>query len=90
MARGLGLATATTSAAVLPHLEQRVRSAISLRVTVCQRFRLDLTARAAVTDDAHQELAEAIGQFPDVREHSHAPMVLTDGWGVHAVLGERR
>jgi hypothetical protein len=31
--RGLGIATATTSAAFQPHLEQRVRSARSLSVT---------------------------------------------------------
>jgi hypothetical protein len=45
---GLGLATATTSAA-FPHL--------------AQRFRLDLTHRAAVTNHTYQELAEAIAQF---------------------------
>jgi hypothetical protein len=32
-ARGLGLATATASAAFFPHLEQRIRSAISFSVT---------------------------------------------------------
>jgi hypothetical protein len=32
-ARGLGLATATTSAAFFPHLEQRIRDASSLSVT---------------------------------------------------------
>jgi hypothetical protein len=36
---------------------------------------LDLTARAAVTDDAHEELAEAIVQFLDVSEDAHRRMM---------------
>ena len=63
-ARGLGFATAKTSAAFSPHLEQRIRCARSFSVTfqpdqAWQRFWLNLAARAAVTDDAHQELAKA-------------------------------
>jgi hypothetical protein len=44
---------------------------------------------AAVPNDAHQELAETIVQFPDVSEDAHGRMVMTAGVGVHAVLGER-
>jgi hypothetical protein len=35
-----------------------------------QRLRLDLADRAAVTDDAHEKLAEAVVQFLDVGEHA--------------------
>jgi hypothetical protein len=48
MPRGLGLATATTSAAFFPHFEQRIRCASSLRVIdtadqARQGLRLDVT-----------------------------------------------
>jgi hypothetical protein len=67
----------------LPHLEQRIRSASPLRVTdqpdeARQGFRVDLTARAAVTDHTHWELTEGIVQFPDVGRHAYARMVLTE------------
>jgi hypothetical protein len=50
---GLGLATATTSAALFPHFEHRIRCASSLSVTgptnqARQRVRVDLATRAAV------------------------------------------
>jgi hypothetical protein len=76
----------------LPHLEQRIRSASPLRVTdqpdeARQGFRVDLTARAAVTDHTHWELTEGIVQFPDVGQHARAHGA-DRSWGVHAVLGE--
>jgi len=79
MPRGLGLATATTSAAFLPHCEQRMRSASSLSVifqpTRRKCLRLNLTARAALADHPHEEVAEAIVELLDVREHAHPRMV---------------
>ena len=73
--RGLGLATATTSAAFFPHLEQRIRSASSFSVTFqpprrSERLRLYFPAGATLAHDTHQEVAEAVVQFLDVGEHA--------------------
>lgn len=43
------------------------------------RLALELAASAAVADDAHQELAEALVQFVDVAEDAHVYMVPTAG-----------
>ena len=56
--RGLGLATATTSAAFFPHLEHRIRGSSSPSVTfrptkARESFRLDVMHRTAVADHAH-------------------------------------
>jgi hypothetical protein len=50
---------------------------------------LNLTTRAAVTNHTHQELAEAIVQFLDVREHAHERMVLTRPAARACSTGER-
>jgi hypothetical protein len=47
--------------------------------------RRPFSARAAVIDDAHPELAEAVVQLLDVGEH--ARMVLVADAAVHAVAG---
>ena len=55
-----------------------------------ERFRLDVSGRAAGASNAHEEVAEAVVQFCDVRQHAHGRMVLTAGDGVHAVRGNVR
>ena len=50
-------------------------------------LRLNLTARAAFAHNADQEVAEAVIQSLDVRQHAHARMVLSGSERVHAVSG---
>jgi hypothetical protein len=80
--RGLGLATATTSATFFPHREQRIRVASAASVTFLpsepgERFRLDVPRGAARAGDAHEELAETVLKPLDVRQHARLRMVLT-------------
>lgn len=63
MPRGLGRATATTSAAFFPHSEQRIRCASASSI-------VDQPTRCARAH-AHQEPPEAVIQLLDVSEHSH-------------------
>jgi hypothetical protein len=69
--RGLDFATATPSAAFFPHLEQRIRGASSVSVTFQptrrERLGLNLAARGALAQHAHQEITEAVVQPLDVR-----------------------
>jgi hypothetical protein len=41
-------------------------------------LRLNLTARAALTHDTHEEVTEAIIEPLDVREHAHGQMARTN------------
>jgi hypothetical protein len=92
--RGLGLATATTSAPFFPHLEHRIRSASSLRVIdtadqARQCLRLDVTRGAAHAAHAHQEFTKAIVELLDVSEHAHPRMVRRAGPVRPCSSGER-
>jgi len=51
--------------------KNRSRSASALYVISTVATDEDLTAGAAVRDDAHQELTEAIVELPDVSKHAH-------------------
>jgi len=95
MPRGLGLATATTSAAFFPHREQRRPCASSLSATDQPTSRARASGSISrqvphLADHAHQELTKAIVQLLDVRERAHRRMVVTAGAAVHAVPGESR
>jgi len=46
-----------------------------------QCLRLNFTARAAATDDTHEELAEAVVQILDMGEHEHGRTVGDGGRG---------
>jgi len=48
-------------------------------------LRLNLTAGAALADHMRQEIAEAIVQPLDVRQHPHARMVRSGGERVYSV-----
>ena len=48
---------------------------------------LNLTAGTALAHDADQEVAEAVIQSLDVKQHAHARMVLSGTERVHAVGG---
>jgi|SRR5215469_10732927 len=79
---GLGLAIATTSAAFFPDLEQHFQPTgpaeghfPANQASEC--LRLNLTASAAIADHAHEEVAEAIVQPLDVRQHAYGRMVRT-------------
>ena len=75
MPRGLGLATAPTSAAFFPHCEQRIRSASSVSVT----FQPNRRARASGSTEAKRRkrsshapgTGEAVVEFLDVSEDPH-------------------
>jgi Short C-terminal domain len=54
-----------------------------------QRLGLDLADKAAVADDAHQELPEAVVELLDVSEDAHLRMVRSSVSGVHAVPNRR-
>ena len=67
MPRGLGLATATTSAAFFPHCEQRRRGATALSV-------VDQPARRAGASRSISRTA-AVVELLDVSEHPHPRML---------------
>jgi hypothetical protein len=84
-------ATATTSAAFFPHLEQRIRGASSVSVTFQPTRRASAWGGisrpgAAFAHHAHQKIAEAIVKPLDVSKHAHGRMVRSRGGRVHAVL----
>jgi hypothetical protein len=93
MSRGLGLATATTSAAFFPHREQRNLGASALSVVdrpqqARQDFWCDVTRGAARAAHAHQELPEAVVELLDVSEHTHWRMVRGGVGRVYSALGK--
>src|SRR5215472_19113964 len=78
--RGLGLATATTSATFLPHCEHRIRSARAASVT--ERPAIRASASGSMCRDApHGQVTrtmkspEGVIELPDVRQHAHGRMV---------------
>jgi hypothetical protein len=54
----------------------------------CEGGRLNLTAGAALTHDAHEEISETVIEPLDVRQYAHARMVLTADGRVYSVPTE--
>jgi hypothetical protein len=78
--RGLGLATATTSAAFLPHWEQahpwhELFERHPPADDAGEGLRLNLTTGTALAHNAHEEIAEAAIEPLDVSQDAHPRMM---------------
>jgi len=89
--RGLGLATATTSATFLPHCEHRIRAAraasVAERPAILASASGSMCRAAPHAGHAHDEVAEGVVELRDVRQHPHERMVRSSAKRVYSVRG---
>jgi hypothetical protein len=90
--RGLGRATATTSATFLPHCEQRIRVASVASATFLPTSRASASGSMCLdaphgAGDPHDEVTKGIVEFLDVRQHAHGRMVRSRAGRVYSVGG---